>query len=139
MAIAKSVLEDLEKRRAAARAGGGLDKQEARRKKGIMTARERLEALYQPGTFQEWGMHANHDCHNFGLEGKSMPGDGVVTGTGIVDGRVVAAFSQDFTVRRRGPGPHSLEEDLRFDGLCAEGRLPHGGDQRLRWSAHPGG
>jgi propionyl-CoA carboxylase beta chain len=98
MAIPKAVLEDLEKRRAAARVGGGAEKQEARRKKGLMTARERIEALYQPGTFQEWGMHANHDCHNFGMEDKSMPGDGVVTGTGIVDGRVVAAFSQDFTV-----------------------------------------
>jgi len=98
MAIPKAALEELEKRRAAARAGGGTEKQEARRKKGMMTARERLEVLYQPGTFQEWGMHANHDCHHFGLQDKSMPGDGVVTGTGMVDGRVVAAFSQDFTV-----------------------------------------
>ena len=98
MAIPKSALENLEKRRVAARVGGGADKQEARRKKGMMTARERLEVLYQPGTFQEWGLHANHDCHHFGLQDKSMPGDGVVTGTGVVDGRVVAAFSQDFTV-----------------------------------------
>jgi hypothetical protein len=63
-----------------------------------MTARDRLAALYQAGTFQEWGMHADHDCHNFGLAKKSLPGDGVVTGTGLVDGRAVAAFSQDFTV-----------------------------------------
>ena len=63
-----------------------------------MTARDRLEALFQTGTFQESGLHADHDCHNFGMEEKSMPGDGVVTGTGMVDGRVVAAFSQDFTV-----------------------------------------
>jgi propionyl-CoA carboxylase beta chain len=98
MAIPKAALDELEKRRATARAGGGEDKMEARRKKGVMTARDRLAALFQPGTFQEWGMHAEHDCHHFGLEGKSLPGDGVVTGTGIVDGRVVAAFSQDFTV-----------------------------------------
>ncbi len=98
MAIPKAALEELEKRRAAAKAGGGADKQEARRKKGIMTARERLDNLFQPGTFQEWAMHADHDCHNFGMEDKSFPGDGVVTGTGIVDGRVVVAFSQDFTV-----------------------------------------
>jgi propionyl-CoA carboxylase beta chain len=63
-----------------------------------MTARSRLQELFQPGTFQEWGLHADHDCHNFGLEKKSLPGDGVVSGTGMVDGRVVAAFSQDFTV-----------------------------------------
>jgi propionyl-CoA carboxylase beta chain len=98
MAISKALLDDLEKRRATARAGGGQDKLEGRRKKGVMTARDRLEALFQPGTFQESGLHAGHDCHNFGLEEKSMPADGVVTGTGIVDGRVVAAFSQDFTV-----------------------------------------
>ncbi len=94
----KSLLSDLEKRRATARAGGGLDKLDARRKKGVMTARDRLDALFQPGAFQESGLHAGHDCHNFGLEEKSMPADGVVTGTGLVDGRVVAAFSQDFTV-----------------------------------------
>ncbi len=98
MAIPKSFLEDLEKRRAAARAGGGEDKLEARRKKGVMTARDRLTELFQAGTFQEWGMHADHDCHHFGMEKKSLPGDGVVTGIGIVDGRLVAAFSQDFTV-----------------------------------------
>src|ERR1700745_4191192 len=98
MALPKSLLEELEKRRAAARAGGGEDKLEARRKKGVMTARDRLEALFHPGTFLEQGMHADHDCHNFGMEKKSLPGDGVITGTGIVDGRLTAAFSQDFTV-----------------------------------------
>src|SRR5258708_2688232 len=98
MPIPKIFLDELEKRRAEARAGGGADKLEARRKKGVMTARDRLQELFQAGTFQEWGMHADHDCHNFGLEKKSLPGDGVVTGTGIVDGRLVAAFSQDFTV-----------------------------------------
>jgi propionyl-CoA carboxylase beta chain len=98
MAISKALLEDLEKRRAAARAGGGEDKLDARRKKGVMTARDRLAALFQPGTFLEQGMHADHDCHNFGMEKKDLPGDGVVVGTGLVDGRLVAAFSQDFTV-----------------------------------------
>jgi propionyl-CoA carboxylase beta chain len=98
MAIQKALLEELEKRRAAARAGGGVDKLEARRKKGVMTARDRIAEMFQAGTFQEWGLHADHDCHHFGLEEKILPGDGVVTGTGIVDGRVVAAFSQDFTV-----------------------------------------
>jgi propionyl-CoA carboxylase beta chain len=98
MATPKAALQELENRRAAARAGGGQDKLDARRAKGVMTARDRLNELYQPGTFQEWGMHADHDCHHFGLEKKSLPGDGVVAGTGIVDGRIVAAFSQDFTV-----------------------------------------
>ena len=70
-------MEDLEKSRATAKAGGGQDKLDARRKKGLMTARDRLEKLFQPGTFQECGLHAEHDCHNFGMEDKSMPADGV--------------------------------------------------------------
>ena len=98
MAIKKALLDELEKKRALARAGGGEDKLKARRDKGLMTARDRLDEMFQTGTFQEAGMHADHDCHNFGLEKKSLPGDGVVTGTGLVDGRTVAAFSQDFTV-----------------------------------------
>jgi propionyl-CoA carboxylase beta chain len=98
MALPKALLEDLEKRRATARAGGGTEKLEARRKKGVMTARDRIETLFASGTFLEQGMHAEHDCHNFGMEKKALPGDGVITGTGQVDGRLVAAFSQDFTV-----------------------------------------
>src|SRR5580658_7256344 len=86
----KTLVEELEKRRAIARAGGGQDKLDARRKKGVMTARDRIDGLFQAGTFQESGLHAEHDCHNFGMEEKSLPSDGVVTGTGIVDGRVVA-------------------------------------------------
>lgn len=98
MAILKELLTELETKRASARVGGGEDKVKARHDKGLMSARERLSELYQAGTFQEWGMHADHDCHNFDLQKKVMPGDGVVTGTGLVDGRAVAAFSQDFTI-----------------------------------------
>jgi propionyl-CoA carboxylase beta chain len=98
MAIKQSFLDELEKRRAAAKIGGGEDKLAARRKKGVMTARDRLAELFQAGTFQEWGLHADHDCKNFGLEDKVYLTDGVVTGTGLVDGRVIASFSQDFTV-----------------------------------------
>jgi len=98
MPALKKLLTDLEKRRATARAGGGQDKLDGRRKKGIMTARDRLDALFQPGAFQESGLHAGHDCHNFGMEEKTMPADGVVTGSGKVGGRTVHFASQDFTV-----------------------------------------
>ena len=75
-----------------------------------MTARDRIDGLFQAGTFQEMGLHAEHDCHNFGLDQKSMPADAVVTGTGVVDGRPVAAFSQDFTVGGGAVGRvHSLK------------------------------
>jgi propionyl-CoA carboxylase beta chain len=98
MAIKKEFLEELEARREKVLAGGGKDKLEARRKKGLMTARDRLDALFQEGTFMEFGMHAKHACHNFGMEKKELPADGVVTGTGYVGGRPVAAYSEDFTV-----------------------------------------
>ncbi len=98
MAIDPKLLDELRQRRATARQAGGADKLEARRAKGIMGARERLEYFFQPGTFQEFGLHAQHTCYKFGLADKSLPYDGVVCGTGLVDGRAVAAFSQDFTI-----------------------------------------
>ena len=98
MPISKALLSTLEQKRRAAYAAGGEEKLAERRKKGLLTARDRIAALFEENTFMEWGLHAQHDCHNFGMEGKSMPGDGVITGVGYVDGRPVAAFSQDFTV-----------------------------------------
>jgi propionyl-CoA carboxylase beta chain len=98
MAISSALLKQLDEKRKAATAAGGADKLAERKKKGLMSARERLGALFQPNTFMEFGLHAQHACHDFGLAGKSLPGDGVITGIGYVDGRPVAAFSQDFTV-----------------------------------------
>ena len=98
MTIAPEFLKQLAEKRRVALAAGGEDKLAARHAKGQMGARERLTTLFDPHTFMEWGMHADHDCHDFGLADKSFPGDGVVTGVGYVAGRPVAAFSQDFTV-----------------------------------------
>lgn len=98
MAISKDLLEDLRRRRETARLGGGADKIEARHARGLLTARERLEALFSRDSFQEFGLHARHQTPHFGMENKELPGDAVVTGIGFVDGRPVAAFSQDFTV-----------------------------------------
>ena len=98
MPIKKELLEDLQTRRAKIDAGGGLDKLEARRQKGLMTARERLSELFEASTFQELGAHAEHTGTNFGLDKKFLPADGVITGIGHIDGRPVAGYSQDFTV-----------------------------------------
>lgn len=98
MAISKQLLEQLHSRRKRVTEGGGADKLKARKEKGLMSARERLLALFDKGIFQEFGMHAEHSGHLFGMEGKALPADGVVTGTGHVGGRPVAAYSQDFTV-----------------------------------------
>jgi propionyl-CoA carboxylase beta chain len=98
MPIDPLLLKQLENRRAAARAGGGPDKLEARRRKGQLSARQRLEALFDQDSFVEFGMHADHACTNFGLAGTSLPADGVVTGIGFVAQRPVAAYAHDFTV-----------------------------------------
>lgn len=98
MAIDPKLLEELNQRRETAMKAGGEDKLAARAEKGQLSARGRLEYFFDDGTFQEFGMHAQHTCHRFGLQGKPLPYDGVVCGTGYVNGRPVAAFSQDFTV-----------------------------------------
>ncbi len=98
MAIDPKLLDDLRARRAKAAKAGGEDKIAKRTEKGLLTARGRLEAFFEQGTFQEFGKHAEHDCKDFGMDKLDLPYDGVVTGVGYVEGRPVAAFSQDFTI-----------------------------------------
>lgn len=98
MTIDRKFLEELEQRRQSALLGGGEDRLEKVRARGQLTARERLGVLFDQDTFQEWGMHVEHGCHDFGLQDKHLPCDGVITGIGRIDGRPVAAFSQDSTV-----------------------------------------
>ena len=98
MAIDPNLIKDLEKRRDNILASGDASKVEKRRAKGLLTARDRIDTLFAPGSFQEFGMFAEHHCTNFGMADKDLPADGVVTGVGIMDGRPVAAFSQDFLV-----------------------------------------
>src|SRR3989441_1405923 len=92
------ILEQLEKKRAAARLGGGQKRIDAQHGKGKLTARERIELLLDEGTFEEWDMFVEHRCHDFGMADNKIPGDGVVTGYGMINGRLVFVFSQDFTV-----------------------------------------
>ncbi|MGA7866931.1 MAG: acyl-CoA carboxylase subunit beta [Stellaceae bacterium] len=93
-----NILHRLEEQRAAARAGGGVRRVEAQHRRGKLTARERLELLLDPGSFEEWDMFVEHRSHDFGIDEHKIPGDGVVTGYGTVNGRLVFVFSQDFTV-----------------------------------------
>ncbi|MCA9265940.1 MAG: acyl-CoA carboxylase subunit beta, partial [Planctomycetales bacterium] len=92
------IVRELENKRAAAQLGGGQRRIESQHRKGKLTARERIELLLDPGTFEEWDMFVEHRCRDFGMDAQSIPGDGVVTGYGLVNGRVVFVFSQDFTV-----------------------------------------
>ena len=124
MAIKKEFLEDLEARREKVLAGGGQDKLDARRKKGLMTARDRLDNLFQAGTFMEFGMHAQHACHNFGMEKKELPADGVVTGTGYVGGRPVAAYSEDFTVAGGSLGAMHAQKIVSIMDYAQQSGMP---------------
>ncbi len=92
------ILDRLEEKRAAARMGGGARRIEIQHRRGKLTARERLEILLDPDSFEEWGMFVEHRSHDFGVDEHKVPGDGVVTGHGTVNGRLVFVFSQDFTV-----------------------------------------
>jgi propionyl-CoA carboxylase beta chain len=94
----KDIIRQLEAKREAARAGGGQKRIDAHHAKGKLTARERLDVLLDEGSFEEWDMFVEHDSTDFGMEEKKVPGDGVVTGHGLIDGRRVFVFSQDFTV-----------------------------------------
>jgi propionyl-CoA carboxylase beta chain len=94
----RDVLEQLEKKRVAARLGGGEQRIRGQHAKGKLTARERLEVLLDPHSFEEWDMFKEHRCHDFGLDQQQIPGDGVVIGHGTIYGRKVFVFSQDFTV-----------------------------------------
>ena len=94
----QDVLEDLERRREQARMGGGQKRIDAQHAKGKLTARERLLVLFDEGSFEELDMFVEHNCVDFDMQDQVVPGDGVVTGSGTINGRLVYAFSQDFTV-----------------------------------------
>jgi propionyl-CoA carboxylase beta chain len=88
-------LDDLERR---AELGGGADRLKRQHDAGKLTARERIDFLFDPGSFQEIDKLVTHRCRDFGMEDQLIPGDGVVSGHGRIDGRPVYAFAQDFTV-----------------------------------------
>ncbi|MBM3649389.1 MAG: acyl-CoA carboxylase subunit beta [Alphaproteobacteria bacterium] len=94
----QDMLDQLERRRAAAHLGGGQRRVEAQHAKGKLTARERIDALLDPGSFEEYDMFVEHRSIDFGMANQKVPGDGVVTGQGTINGRLVYVFSQDFTV-----------------------------------------
>ncbi|CAI7799669.1 unnamed protein product [Closterium sp. NIES-53] len=88
----------LEERERRARLGGGQQKIDKQHKGGKLTARERIQVLVDPGSFEELDMLVQHRCHEFGMDKTHIPGDGVVTGSATINGRLVFLFSQDFTV-----------------------------------------
>jgi len=83
------ILDELENRRREARQGGGKTRVAAQHKKGKLTARERIEVLVDPGSFEEFDMFVKHRCNDFGLDGDSYPGDGVITGWATINGQII--------------------------------------------------
>ena len=94
----KEILQELEARREEARKGGGRKKIDLQHAKGKLTARERLDVLLDENSFEEFDMFVSHRCVDFNMDKTKIPGDGVITGWGTIDGRLVYVFSQDFTV-----------------------------------------
>ncbi len=94
----QDIIRQLEEKRQRARKGGGQKRIDTQHDKGKLTARERIELLLDPDSFEEWDMFVEHRCTDFGMEKQIIPGDGVVTGFGTVNGRLIFVFSQDFTV-----------------------------------------
>jgi propionyl-CoA carboxylase beta chain len=94
----KEILSELDRRRSEARIGGGQRRIQAQHAKGKLTARERIDLLLDEGSFEEFDMFVEHRATDFGMAKTKIPGDGVVTGWGAINGRVVFVFSKDFTV-----------------------------------------
>ena len=98
MATIQEKIELMKSKKEHIRLGGGQSRIDKQHEKGKMTARERIETFFDEGSFVELDMFVKHRCTNFGQEKKELPGEGVVIGYGTVDGRLVYAFAQDFTV-----------------------------------------
>ncbi|HUU24270.1 MAG TPA: acyl-CoA carboxylase subunit beta [Methyloceanibacter sp.] len=120
----KEVVEELEIRRAAARLGGGERRIDAQHKRGKLTARERLELLLDDGSFEEFDMYVEHRCIDFGMEKTKVPGDGVVTGWGTINGRVVYVFAKDFTVFGGSLSEAHANKMLKVQDMALRSRAP---------------
>ena len=120
----KEVLEELEIRRGRARAGGGPKRIEAQHARGKLTARERLELLLDEGSFEEFDMYVEHRCIDFGMEETKVPGDGVVTGWGTINGRVTYVFAKDFTVFGGSLSEAHADKMIKIQDMAIKNRAP---------------
>ena len=127
----KEILKKLNEKRSLAIAGGGKTRQDSQHKKGKLTSRERIEVLLDEGTFEEWDMFVEHRCSEFDMDKQKIPGDGVVTGYGTINGRLTFVFSQDFTVF----GGSLSESMLKFAKLW----IKHSGWSTCNWVNDSGG
>src|SRR4051812_39556795 len=120
----KDILDKLEARRARARAGGGKARVEAQHKRGKLTARERIELLLDKESFEEFDMFVEHRLSEFGMGEQKIPGDGVVTGWGTVNGRTVFVFAKDFTVLGGSLSETHAQKIVKIQDMAMKARAP---------------
>src|SRR5476651_1086303 len=120
----KHILDTLEERRAGAKLGGGEKRIEAQHSRGKLTARERVELLLDKGSFEELDMFVEHRSSDFGMEKSKIPGDGVVTGWGTVNGRVIYLFSKDFTVFGGSLSETHAQKIVKVQDMAMKARCP---------------
>jgi propionyl-CoA carboxylase beta chain len=120
----KDVINELERRRAEARLGGGQKRIEAQHKRGKLTARERIELLLDDNSFEEYGMYVEHRCTDFGMEASKIPGDGVITGWGTINGRTVYIFAKDFTVFGGSLSEAHAQKITKIQDMAVRNRAP---------------
>ena len=122
MSIVGDKLKDLKEREAKLREMGGAKLVAKQKEGGKLTARERLDLLFDKGTFREIDLFVQHRCVNFGMEKIDIPSDGVVTGHGLVDGRPIFAFAQDFTSRAGSLGEMHAKKICKVMELALKAR-----------------
>src|SRR5918992_4061172 len=120
----KDIIEELERRRDVARLGGGQARIEAQHKRGKLTARERVDLLLDENSFEEFDMYVEHRCSDFGMEKTKIPGDGVVTGWGTINGRVVYVFAKDFTVFGGSLSEAHANKIIKIQDIALQNRAP---------------
>ena len=120
----KEVVAELQRRREQAWSGGGQPRIDAQHAKGKLTARERIELLMDQGSFEEFDMYVEHRCTDFGMEKSKIPGDGVVTGWGTINGRVVYLFAKDFTVFGGSLSESHAKKIMKIQDMALQNRAP---------------
>ena len=120
----KEVIEELERRRDNARLGGGIQRITAQHNRGKLTARERIELLMDENSFEEFDTFVEHRCTEFGMEKTKIPGDGVVTGWGTINGRVVYVFAKDFTVMGGSLSETHAKKITKIQDMALKNRAP---------------
>ena len=120
----KEVIEELELRRAKARMGGGQARIDSQHKRGKLTARERVQLLLDDNSFEEFDMYVEHRCADFGMAANKVPGDGVVTGWGTINGRVVYVIAKDFTVFGGSLSEAHANKMIKIQDMALRNRAP---------------